>query len=292
MFKLASLALAFTFWAGAAQAAMLQLGTPFPNTCYGVLSKYRDVEDGKLIGVTYGLESEDKNASYECKSAIIAQTSRKDTYVSINGLRSSDYTLKEDTIQRLLKHCSVGKFCQISGQMNGLTHGTFFWVDIYSIVGFPWTPLPVLPGSAPEQVNLGGQIFHGVGNVEYDPKDQPHFNRACADCHSTANVSLDAPPSLTDGKWVDSDGSLAGITRKIRGGGPKPKNKPVPVPAHGGALLSDSDVAAVAAYVWAIGQPDACNHGDNPTILDPTAEGIELGCLPKGATTATPPENN
>ena len=55
-------------------------------------------------------------------------------------------------------------------------------------------------------------------------------------------------PSLFTGKWLDSDGSLAGITRKIRGGvpEPKPKNKSVPVPAHGGASLSDSDVAAVA----------------------------------------------
>ena len=95
----------------------------------------------------------------------------QDTYVSTNGLRVSDYTLKEPTIRRLLKYCSVGKFCQISEQMNGLTHGNFFWVDIYSIVGFPWTPLPVTPGGTPEQVELGKQIFRGASHA------------TCSDCH-------------------------------------------------------------------------------------------------------------
>jgi hypothetical protein len=36
---------------------------------------------------------------------------------------------------------------------------------------------------------------------------------------------------------------------------PKPKHYSVPMPARGGAPLSDSDVAAVAAYVWAVGHP-------------------------------------
>ena len=33
---------------------------------------------------------------------------------------------------------------------------------------------------------------------------------------------------------------------------PNPRNYEVPMPPKGGAPLSDSDVAAVAAYVWAI----------------------------------------
>jgi hypothetical protein len=39
-------------------------------------------------------------------------------------------------------------------------------------------------------------------------------------------------------------------------GVPKPKHYSVSMPARGGAPLSESDVAAVAAYVWAIGHAD------------------------------------
>jgi hypothetical protein len=231
MIKLASLALAFALCTGTAQAAMFELDNPFPKTCYGVLTESRDVEDGKLIGASYFLNSEDENASSECYRAVIAQTSRRDTYVSTNGLRVSDYTLKEPTIRRLLKYCSVGKFCQISGQMNGLTHGNFFWVDIYSIVGFPWTPLPVPPGGTPEQVELGKQIFRGASHA------------TCSDCHGRDAKGTSLGPSLVTGKLLSSDGSLSGITRKIRGGVPESKNNSVPVPAHGAEPLSDSDVA-------------------------------------------------
>ena len=52
--------------------------------------------------------------------------------------------------------------------------------------------------------------------------------------------------------WVFGDGSLKAIAQTIANGVPKPKNYSVPMPAKGGAPLSDSDVAAVAAYVWAI----------------------------------------
>ena len=63
-------------------------------------------------------------------------------------------------------------------------------------------------------------------------------------------------PSLVDGKWLNGDGSLARITQVITDGIEKPKNYSVPMPPRGGAPLSDSDVAAVAAYVWAISHPD------------------------------------
>jgi hypothetical protein len=49
--------------------------------------------------------------------------------------------------------------------------------------------------------------------------------------------------------------SVCRITRTITDGVPKPKNYSVRMPPRGGAPLSDSDVAAVAAYVWAISHP-------------------------------------
>jgi mono/diheme cytochrome c family protein len=51
------------------------------------------------------------------------------------------------------------------------------------------------------------------------------------------------------------DGSLQSITHIIADGIAKPRNYSVPMPPKGGAPLSNSDVAAVAAYVRAIGHP-------------------------------------
>jgi mono/diheme cytochrome c family protein len=52
---------------------------------------------------------------------------------------------------------------------------------------------------------------------------------------------------------VWSDGSLPGIQKTIVNGVPAPKNYRNPMPPMGGAQLSPSQVAAVAAYVWALG---------------------------------------
>ena len=51
------------------------------------------------------------------------------------------------------------------------------------------------------------------------------------------------------------DGSLQAITHIIADGIAKPRNYSVAMPPKGGAPLSNSDVAAVAAYVRAIGHP-------------------------------------
>jgi mono/diheme cytochrome c family protein len=52
---------------------------------------------------------------------------------------------------------------------------------------------------------------------------------------------------------VQSDGSLASIAHIITAGVTHPRNYTGVMPPKGGAPLSDSDVAAVAAYVWALG---------------------------------------
>jgi mono/diheme cytochrome c family protein len=60
-------------------------------------------------------------------------------------------------------------------------------------------------------------------------------------------------PSLSNGLWVWGDGSLPAITKTITTGVPRPRNYTGVMPPKGGAELSDQDVAAVAAYVWAVG---------------------------------------
>jgi mono/diheme cytochrome c family protein len=105
--------------------------------------------------------------------------------------------------------------------------------------------LPVPPGATKDEVALGDRIFHGEAS-----------GGTCTGCHGSDARGSPQAPSLVDGKWLQRDGSLARITQVITDGIEKPKDYSVPMPPRGGAPLSDSDVAAVAAYVWAISHPD------------------------------------
>jgi glucose/arabinose dehydrogenase/cytochrome c553 len=104
--------------------------------------------------------------------------------------------------------------------------------------------LPVPSGSSKEKVALGDRIFHGEAS-----------DGTCAGCHGSDAKGSPQAPSLVNGNWVFGDGSLKGITRTIADGVPRPRNYSDPMPPKGGAPLSDSDVSAVAAYVWAISHP-------------------------------------
>jgi glucose/arabinose dehydrogenase/cytochrome c5 len=115
---------------------------------------------------------------------------------------------------------------------------------IHADAGRPSTAsLPVPTGATKEQVELGDRIFHGevAGGT-------------CNGCHGSDAQGGPQAPSLVKGRWLIGDGSLKSITETIVNGVPRPHNYEVPMPPKGGAALSDSDVAAVAAYVWAIGQ--------------------------------------
>jgi glucose/arabinose dehydrogenase len=102
--------------------------------------------------------------------------------------------------------------------------------------------LPVPPGATKDQVALGDRIFHGEA-----------AGGTCSGCHGSDARGGPQAPSLVSGHSVVSDGSLTGITETINNGVPRPRGYEVPMPPKGGAPLTDADVAAVAAYVWAIG---------------------------------------
>ena len=106
----------------------------------------------------------------------------------------------------------------------------------------PDAGLPVPPGATAEQVELGGRIFRGqvAGGT-------------CLGCHGSDAKGSSVGPDLTSGSWVWGDGSLAAIASTIRNGVPSPKNFSGVMPPEGGAQLSDEQVQAVAAYVWAVG---------------------------------------
>ncbi len=104
--------------------------------------------------------------------------------------------------------------------------------------------LPVPPGATKDQVALGDRIFHGEAS-----------GGTCSGCHGSDAKGSSVGPDLTSGKWLWGDGSLAALTATITTGVPTPKVFTGAMPPAGGAQLSQADIAAVAAYVWAVGHP-------------------------------------
>ena len=102
--------------------------------------------------------------------------------------------------------------------------------------------LPLPPSATAEQVLLGKKIFDGevAGGT-------------CAGCHGANGIGTSVGADLASGMWLWGDGSLKSITDTIKNGVPQPKQHPGAMPPYGGVHLSDSELAAVAAYVWAIG---------------------------------------
>ena len=95
------------------------------------------------------------------------------------------------------------------------------------------------PSMSPSLVKQGSEIFDGGGN--------------CFSCHGSDGVGSSlAPDLLRDHKWIHIDGSYAQIVNLVNTGVPQPKEFPAPMPPKGGAALSDTQVCAVAAYVYSL----------------------------------------
>jgi mono/diheme cytochrome c family protein len=98
------------------------------------------------------------------------------------------------------------------------------------------------PGSSPEQLATGEQVFRGQQS-----------GGTCTGCHGSDARGTQLGPDLTDTTWVWGDGSLATIKSTIEQGVVAAKQSIGAMPALGGAPLQPADVDAVAAYVWALG---------------------------------------
>jgi mono/diheme cytochrome c family protein len=94
-------------------------------------------------------------------------------------------------------------------------------------------------GATAEDVTAGQQIFTSTGN--------------CYTCHGPDGRGTQLAPNLTDSEWINIDGSFAAIQQNVRTGVPQPKQHPAPMPAMGGATLSDDQIRQVSAYVWSLG---------------------------------------
>ncbi len=71
--------------------------------------------------------------------------------------------------------------------------------------------LPVPAGATKDEVALGDRIFHGEA-----------AGGTCTGCHGSDAKGSPQAPSLVNGHWVQSDGSLTSIDQVIANGVPKP----------------------------------------------------------------------
>lgn len=101
--------------------------------------------------------------------------------------------------------------------------------------------LPTPPGATAGQVARGARIF--VGDIA---------GGTCGGCHGSDGKGGPVGPDLTSGRWLWADGSLKSIEAIIAAGVPEPKEHPGAMPPLGGAPLSQADLSAVSAYVWAL----------------------------------------
>ena len=79
------------------------------------------------------------------------------------------------------------------------------------------------------------------------------FSTVCAACHGPDAKGTQLAPNLTDAEWLNTDGTYDGIQNVVRTGVATPRAAPAPMPAMGGAQLTDDQVKAVSAYVWSLG---------------------------------------
>lgn len=98
------------------------------------------------------------------------------------------------------------------------------------------------PGGDAGQLAMGEKVFRGQQS-----------GGTCSGCHGSDGRGTQVGPDLTSGKWLWSDGSVKGLRQTIVKGVAAAKRSIGAMPPRGAAPLTDADVDAVAAYVYAIG---------------------------------------
>lgn len=100
-------------------------------------------------------------------------------------------------------------------------------------------------GVTPAMVGDGQKLYAGTG--------------ICGACHGPDGKGVQGlGANLTDTKWLHSDGSYEAIVRQILQGVTADKSTTgVAMPPKGGSQLTETQVRAVAAYVWTLGRPKA-----------------------------------
>jgi mono/diheme cytochrome c family protein len=102
----------------------------------------------------------------------------------------------------------------------------------------PQAAVELPPGVTQEMVAEGQQLYGSSGN--------------CFTCHGQGGTGTPLAPALNEASWIHIDGSFEAIAQIIAEGVPTPEQFPAPMPARGGAPLTDEQVRLITAYVYSI----------------------------------------
>ena len=106
-------------------------------------------------------------------------------------------------------------------------------------------PPALPPGVTQPVIAEGKKIYAGRG--------------LCYLCHGAVPVG-GIGPDLTDTTWLGSEGRYEEIVSQVFSGTTQEDSKTgVAMPPRGGSKISDDEVRAVAAYIWAASNPDSQN---------------------------------
>jgi mono/diheme cytochrome c family protein len=114
----------------------------------------------------------------------------------------------------------------------------------------PPVPAGGLAGAAQAKL-VANNLPAGVTQAMVD-EGQQAFGTVCAGCHGPAGAGTPTCPTLNDMQWINITGTYPEIVTTITNGVPAPKQHPGPMPPKGGGNFSDTQVRALAAYVFAL----------------------------------------
>ncbi len=98
-------------------------------------------------------------------------------------------------------------------------------------------------GVTPAMIKAGEKIFKGQG--------------MCSVCHGAGGKG-GVGSNLTDSTWIHSKGTYDEIVHQVTVGvTAKESTTGVPMPPKGGSSINETQVKAVAAYVWSLSHPEA-----------------------------------
>jgi cbb3-type cytochrome c oxidase subunit III len=111
---------------------------------------------------------------------------------------------------------------------------------------------PPAPAAPAAEVGAGIDLPEGVAQQMVNEGRTVFETTTCFTCHGMDGSGTALAPSLRDQDWLNSDGSFDGIVGVVRNGVAQPRQYPAPMPAMGGAQLTEDQIRQVAAYVYAI----------------------------------------
>ncbi|MDH3456769.1 MAG: cytochrome c [Gemmatimonadota bacterium] len=95
------------------------------------------------------------------------------------------------------------------------------------------------PGVTTAMIERGAEVFRGSAR--------------CHACHGAGGIGTEAGPDLTDEVWFHGRGTYEDILERVLHGVSRRESKTGGVmPMRGWDPASDTDVRAVAAYVWSL----------------------------------------